>query len=664
MKRFLNISKFNRFLFFFLSDIVIITASLYLSFYLRFDFALTDAYYSLFLRALPLFIIIKLGAFALFRMYKITWRYVGLNDLYNIIGALIASESLLMVLILIPLPSFLISNLPNFLIIGDSSPVFPRSIFLIDWIISVILLSGLRISKRVFLEIIIKKKFRHQGKNTIIIGAGNTGEMILRDMSRQDFSLFYPVGMLDDDIKKSGSYVHGIEVLGSTEELKRIVNKFSVEAIIIAIPSLNFKALRKIYEAAKELKVDTIKIVPRIYDFHEPGINLKNLEDINIEDLIGRQPVYINYREIEGFLKNRIILVTGAGGSIGSEITLQVCAFNPQKVILFDIDETDLHNMELKLKKSFPFLFLEKEAKAHDSHRIFFVTGDIRDRERVNEVFRLFSPDIVFHAAAYKHVPMMEYNPQEAVKVNMFGTYTVAKASAAYGVKRFIMISTDKAVRPAGVMGATKRMAEYICRAFDNDSSQPSALSHQQRKTEFISVRFGNVLGSRGSVLPIFLEQLKHGGPLTVTHKDMQRYFMTIPEAVSLVIQASVIGHGGEVLILDMGTPVAIVTLAEELIRLHGLEPYKDIDIEFTGPRPGEKLFEAPLSAEEGTVVSRHEKIFIAKESGKYSIEDIEKILEEFSNLIRETPLYNGSVIKDALKKYVKHFDIAQDRAI
>lgn len=655
MNKFLNISKFNRFLFFFISDAVIIAASLYLAFALRFDFAIPDGYLRIYLRALPFFLIIKLGAFALFRMYKVTWRYVGLNELSNIILAMLVSESLLMAGLLIPLPSFLTSNLPTFFSSKAANPVFPRSVFLIDWTIAILLLSMLRVSKRVFIEIIIKKRFNQPGKKTIIIGAGNTGEMILRDMTRQDFSNFYPVGLLDDDIKKKSTYVHGIEVLGQTAEMKRLVNKLSVEAIIIAIPSLNHKALRRIYESARELEIKTVKIVPRIYDFHEPGINLKNLEDINIEDLIGRQPVDINYKEIEGFLKDRVILITGAGGSIGSEISTQVCAFNPQKVILFDIDETDLHNLELKLKKSFPFLFIEKETKTDYSQRVLFITGDVRDSERVDEVFRLFSPDIVFHAAAYKHVPMMEYNPQEAVKVNMFGTYTVVKASAAHGVKKFIMISTDKAVRPTSVMGATKRMAENICKAFGAEGLGLRAMG-LNKGTEFISVRFGNVLGSRGSVLPIFLEQLKHGGPLTVTHKEMQRYFMTIPEAVSLVLQASIIGHSCEVMALDMGTPVAIVTLAEELIRLHGLEPYKDIDIEFSGIRPGEKLFEEPLTAEEGTEKSSHEKVFIAKSSEKYSLEEIDQALEEFSILIKETASGKEGSIKELLKKYVKHF--------
>lgn len=664
-KKLTSPSNAKRFLFFFSFDILIIIFSLFFSFYLRFDFTLTAEYWRLILRVLPFFLIIKLSSFALFRMYKITWRYVGLNDLFNITGALIASESLLMVFILIPLPPFLTTQLPNFFNFGLASPVFPRSIFLIDCSISILLLSFLRVSKRILLEVVIKKRFGTPGKKTLIIGAGDTGEMILRDMTKQGFTAFYPAGLLDDDKRKHGTYVHGVKVFGSTGDLERIVRKYAIEAIILAIPSLNHKAIRKIYESARDLKMDTIKIVPRIYDFHKPDINLKNLEDINIEDLIGRQPVDVDYGEIEAFIKDRIILVTGAGGSIGSEITMQVCAFAPQKLILFDIDETELHYMNIKLKKVYPYLFTGHGPTVSPMQdKIVFVTGDIRDEGRVNEVFRALRPQIVFHAAAYKHVPMMEYNPKEAVKVNMCGTYRVAKAAVQFGAEKFIMISTDKAVMPTSIMGATKRMAEYICKAFNEAGSAKTENQGQNnnsyRKTRFSSVRFGNVLGSRGSVLPLFLDQLKHGGPLTVTHKDMQRYFMTIPEAVSLVLQASVIGKGGEVLVLDMGEPVTIVTLAEELIRLHGLEPYKDIDIEFTGIRPGEKLFEEVLTAEEGVTKSRHEKIFVANNREKYSIEEIEAILKEFSALLEEAPLEQENRIKDMLKEHVKHFDPQQ----
>ena len=643
-------SLFKRSIFFILSDILIIILSLYLSFLLRFEFALADEYGRLIAMGLPFFIIVKLAFLGLFRVYRITWRHVGINDMWNIVSALIVAQLVLIVLVLVPSPLNLFALIGRFF--GPISIGFPRSIFLVDLGICILLFSGLRISKRLYLELVRNKRNLKQGLRTIIIGAGNTGEMVLRDIAKQEFSRFYPIGFLDDDGRQLGTYIHGVKVLAKTDKLKAIVKKYATEALIIAIPSLNHKDLRRMYDDARECGIKTIKIVPRIYDFHKPDINLKSLEEIRIEDLIGRQTVKVDYGEIEKFLKGRVILITGAGGSIGSEIIMQVCGFYPERVILFDIDETELHNMALKLKQSFPYLF----------EKISFVVGDIRDTERVNEVIKTFKPQIVFHAAAYKHVPMMEHNPDEAVKVNIFGTYNTAKTAAEHAVEKFIMISTDKAVMPTSVMGATKRLAEYICKAFNKNRSQESGVRSQNKKdngkTEFISVRFGNVLGSRGSVLPLFLEQLKYGGPLTVTHRDMRRYFMTIPEAVSLVLQASVIGKGGDVMVLDMGEPVKIVELAEELIRIHGMEPYKDVDIEFIGLRPGEKLFEEILTAEEGAVASKHERIFIAKNSEKYSMEEIENILKEFDGAIKESPAVDGRRVRDLLKKYVRHFNV------
>ena len=619
----------KRSLFFFACDIGILAISLYFSFLLRFEFVIRKEYYAMFVAALPVFIVIHLITFKIFNLYRFTWRYVGLNELFNIVAALIVANLALMVLILVPLPP---SLKPLSLL---AIPGFPRSIFLINGFTSLILLSGLRISKRIFLEVIREKRFWKPGQKTIIIGSGHTGEMIVRDMTRQDFSEFYPIGFLDDDLSKQGTYIHGLKVFGPSDELKSIVAKYRVTAIIIAIPSLNHKTLRKIYSAAQASSVKMVKIIPRIYDFHKPHINLKSLEDIRVEDLIGRQVVEIDRVEIEKFLTGHSILITGAGGSIGSEIAKQVCGFSPHSVILLDNDETYLHYMEMKLKKDFPDL----------RERLFFFAGDIRDKERLDEIFRISSPHVVFHAAAYKHVPMMEHNSKEAVKVNMFGTYNVAKAARDYHAKKFVMISTDKAVRPSSVMGATKRMAEHICGAFNGNGS-----------TEFVSVRFGNVLASRGSVLPLFMRQLKNGGPLTVTHKDMMRYFMTIPEAVSLVLQASVIGKGGEVLILDMGEPIKIVGMAEDLIRLHGLEPYKDIDIEFIGLRPGEKLFEEILTAEEGTLATIHNKVFIARNCEHYSVDTIDEILKDFDTQLRIVPLEQEIRIKDLLRKYVRHY--------
>ncbi|MCE5195246.1 MAG: polysaccharide biosynthesis protein [Nitrospiraceae bacterium] len=623
-------SPVKRKAFFLLSDFFIITLSLYAAFLIRFEFDVTSIYKEIFFKALPLFITVKLALFSLFGLYRITWRYVDIYELGNIYISTVMSECILMVLILIPFEPQL--TFLNFTYIAG----FPRSIFLIDMMVSSLFLSGLRISKRLYLEKIANKGSRRKGIKTVILGSGRTGEMIIRDIEQRGYSDFYPIGLLDDDKRKVGGYIHGIKVLGSTEILKEVITRYHAEAVIIAIPSLNHKALKNIYQSSKECGIKNIKIVPRIYDFQRPDINLKNLEDISIEDLIGRQTVAVDHAGINAFIKGKSVLITGAGGSIGSEIVLQVCSFDPERVILFDIDETELHSMSCKIKRAFP----EVEDRCN------FIAGDIRDANRLDEIFKTLRPNIVFHAAAYKHVPMMESNPKEAIKVNVFGTYSLAETSARFGVSKFILISTDKAIRPTSIMGASKRIAEYICQAFNKSSE----------KTEYVSVRFGNVLGSRGSVLPLFLDQLKHGGPLTVTDPEMKRYFMTIPEAVSLVLQASAIGNGGEVLVLDMGESVKIVTLAEELIKLHGLKPYIDIDITFTGLRPGEKLFEEILTAEEGTMTTKHNKIFIAKNSEMLTLDEIKAILKELERINIEASMSDSVMVRETLKKYVKHY--------
>jgi FlaA1/EpsC-like NDP-sugar epimerase len=677
-------SPLTKLLFFILSDVLIIIFSLYLSFLVHFEFNPNIRYLALIEEVFLYFIVLKILSLAVFQVYRIIWRFVGISDLVNIFLALFVAELLLLVL---SLPYAL---LPDFDLQGLS-----KRIFFVDGILSFILISALRVSKRLYLEVLREKGPMNKGKNTLIIGAGNVGEMVQRDMVRNSYREYYPIGYLDDDPTKVGSSIHGVNVLAE------VIRQYRVEAVVIAIPSLNYKVLRGLYDSAKKAKVGTIKIVPRIFDFSQPDINMKSLEDISIEDLVGRQTISVDYQGIGAFLRGKSILVTGAGGSIGSEIVNQICTFGPERVALFDNDETELHNQGLKLQRLYPNLW----------GRLDFITGDVRDEARLREAFALCRPRIVFHAAAYKHVPMMEFNPKEAVKVNIFGTFNLAGVAVEYGVEKFVMISTDKAVRPTSVMGATKRMAEHICRAFNGGAGNQDSEGMDSRfrgndkietgndkietgndkiengndrrengndnnnicndnnsigsdkgeiakggRTRFVSVRFGNVLGSRGSVLPLFLEQLKHGGPLTVTDREMKRYFMTIPEAVSLVLQASILGNGSEVFVLDMGAPVRIVDVAEELIKLHGLEPYKDIDIKFTGLRPGEKLFEEILTAEEGTDASRHEKIYVARNSAKYSLEDLRGILPEFSAVIADPSPESNDRMKLLLRKYVKYY--------
>ena len=678
-------SALSRFLFFLLADILIAALSLFLSFLVHFDFNLQVPYAELLREVLIFFVVLKIGFFAIFRVYRITWRYVGVAELMNIVLAVVVAEMALLIL-----------SLPNSFFHLPITGLAKR-IFLVDGFFTLAFVSGLRISKKLYMEVLREKGTGRKGKNTLIIGAGNTGEMLIQDMARNGFADFYPIGLLDDDRMKVGAYIHGVKVLGGLGKLEELIGPLKVEMVIIAIPSLDHNTMRNLYDAARKLKV-AVKVVPRIYDFDKPDINLKGLEDISIEDLIGRQVIKVDYRGIRSFIEGKTVLITGAGGSIGMEIVTQVCAFGPRRVVLFEIDETELHNLSLRLERLFP----------HLSGEIEYVTGDVRDEARVREVFGRCRPEIIFHAAAYKHVPMMEYNPREAAKVNIFGTFNIARTAVECGTETFVMISTDKAVRPTSVMGATKRMAEFICRAFGEKreaigdrlwaigekaaigdgqgaiGDREKETSNEQRATtpctpasgghssdvipaqagiqengdtKFMSVRFGNVLGSRGSVLPLFLEQLKHGGPLTVTDREMKRYFMTIPEAVSLVLQASILGQGGEVFVLDMGEPVMIVNIAEELIRLHGMEPYRDIDIQFTGLRPGEKLFEEILTAEEGTDASCHEKIFVARNSGRYTMDELSGILAEFTAAVRDPSASADENMKKLLRKYVKYYE-------
>ncbi|MCD6419500.1 MAG: polysaccharide biosynthesis protein [Synergistetes bacterium] len=612
LRNLLRPSHGKRVFFFLIVDVILLCGSFYLSFDVRFSFVIPDRYFTIFLHALPFVILFKIPVFFLFGLYSITWRYVGLVDFYNILKGNIMGSLILVLFIFFFKVPFLEG--------------FPRSILVIDFFVSVLVTSTVRISKRAYLEL-VRKDTNGIGRKVLIIGAGNVGEMIVRDMRRSGKANLQPVGFLDDDETKVGSFVHGVKVLGCISELPEIVSRIKPDMVVIAIPSLRYTRLREIYKVLKEHGVADIKIVPRLYG-DSVDMQIRSLEDIKIEDLLGREEVHIDASLVRNFITGRRVLVTGAAGSIGSEIIRQVCLLSPKEIVLFDVDETELYELELDIG-----------IMGIESEKITAVVGDIVDFGKLSRTFEKYRPEVVFHAAAYKHVPMMEYYPEEAVRVNILGTYNLCKVSVNYDVEKFVLISTDKAVNPTSVMGATKRVSEYIGIAFN-----------MLGKTKFVAVRFGNVLGSRGSVIPIFLKQLKKGGPLTVTHPEVQRYFMTIPEAVALVLQAAAIGEGGEVMVLDMKDPVKIVSLAEELIRLHGLEPYKDIDIVFTGLRPGEKMYEELLTAEEGTMKTGHGRIFKANISKIYTLDDVDKMVKEFKDAVTKG---SAEEIKRLLHKYV-----------
>lgn len=610
----------KRFLFFLGSDILLCGLALFLSFLLRFDFKIPAEYGSSFTLFLLIFVSTKLFFIWFFGLYRITWRYAGLVEGFNILKALALALFVLLAV-------YTVFN-------DDLFQGFPRSVFFLDFFISLSLIGFLRISKRLYLK--ASHLWNGNGKSQnryLIIGAGNHGQRLVSHILASHSWKIMPIGFLDDDSIKIGTKIHGVQVLGKISDLPYLAEREKISGVILAIPSLARKKLIEILDLCKSVEIENVLVLPSIVDKDTAlSINVKDIRDINVEELLGRRAVSVEVKQIEKFLSGKRILISGAAGSIGSEISNQVCNFNPKSVILLDLDETDLYMLELKLRRAFPQLVIKP------------ILCDITNPDRLNKVFEIYKPEIVFHAAAYKQVPMMEYYPEEAAKVNVLGTYNLALASVQHQTEKFVFISTDKAVNPTSVMGATKRFAEFICTAFGHNG-----------KTKFCSVRFGNVLGSRGSVIPIWTEQLKRGGPLTVTHQDMQRYIMTIPEAVALVLQASLKGNDGEVLVLDMGEPINVYKLAEEFLKLHKIRPHQDVDIVITGIRPGEKLYEELLTAENGTSKTEFEGIWIAKNYKQYNLDEINRALMELLQ-ISNNGNGSGSSIKDWLKKYVETY--------
>lgn len=539
-----------RMMFFVVGDIILISLSVFLAFLVRFEGQIPTRYLLNIEGIIILSLLITIPIFYFFKLYYFTWTYVSAGELISLAKGTVLS--------------FLILT-ATFFILRDHQVFsgFPRSTLFIGYFLVFIFCGGIRFAKRIYLHM-FKEGGGIEKERTLIAGAGDAGEQILRSILMSKSSPYLPVGFIDDNPVKQGTIIHGIKVLGKTNDIPKIIKDEQIKQLIIAFPSAGSKAIKNTVQIARRADLKKIKIVPPIAEIINGGISLKNLKEVGVEDLLGREPVGLNTKAIESFIKDKIILVTGAAGSIGSELSRQMAQFKPSLLLLLDQDETGIFNISEELEDNFPNL------------KIISLMGDIRDEGKIKEIFKEFKPNIIFHAAAYKHVPLMEKHPDEAVKNNIFGTEVVAKAALSSGAERFIFISTDKAVNPVSVMGATKRAGEMLCQTLN-----------QRNGTEFISVRFGNVLDSRGSVIPIFREQIKKGGPVEVTHPDMKRYFMLTSEACLLVLQAGAMGRGGEVFVLDMGRPIKILDLAKEMIKLSGFEPDKDIPIVFTKPRPG-----------------------------------------------------------------------------
>lgn len=590
-----------------LADVLLVNLALWLAFALRFEWSIPEVYRPHFWR-IALFVTgLRIALLALFGLYRGVWRYIGVSDLISILKAVSLGT------VMMAASAFLARRL-NYAAWGlplEWLEGYPLSVMVAEWLGAIMLIGGLRLALRLLQRHRVTTRYRHiERKRVLIVGAGDAGEMVARQLMDHPEYGYLAVGFIDDDPRKRSRRIHGLSIIGGRDQIAQAVKSRGVEEIIIAIPSAPGSVVRGLVEQCRKAKL-RFKIVPGIKDIIEGEVNLSQIREVELEDLLRRQPVVLNLDEISGYLAGKRVLVTGAGGSIGSELCRQVAGYGPKSLVLLGKGENSLYEIEYELSLS------------HRSLPVAAAVGDVGDRGRMRQVFGEHRPQVVFHAAAHKHVPMMEANPGEAVKNNVFGTKTVAEAAVWAGTERFVLISTDKAVNPTSVMGATKRLAEEVV-----------ASMASRGRTKFVTVRFGNVLGSRGSVVPLFKRQIAAGGPVTVTHPEVERYFMTIPEAVQLVIQAGAMGRGGEVFVLDMGKPVKIVDLARDLITLSGLEPDVDIAIEFTGLRPGEKLYEELLTAEEGVNATKHAQIFVAR-SRKLKPGEMDKALRNLSAAMR-----------------------------
>ncbi|HEX9059707.1 MAG TPA: nucleoside-diphosphate sugar epimerase/dehydratase [Clostridia bacterium] len=557
---------------FILGDLIIINFSIYAALLLKFDRYVPPYDKNTIIYSLAAVSLVSIFVFYMLGLYSRLWMYAGVDDLLRLFFATSAAS----------ITGFLLSFLIRI--------SFPPSVHVISWLITFILIVGARLSYRIMRYIDRLGKFISHKKRAMIIGAGDAGSFLIKEIKSKKNSIYNPIVVIDDDDIKHGMKINGVPIIGGRDKIIETAALMNIDEIILAIPSNSKSRIKSILNLCKRTRCK-IKILPSIYGIVNGKVSIQEIREVNVEDLLGRDKITMDIEEAAGYLKGETVLVTGGGGSIGSELCRQIAEFAPKMLLIFDIYENGAYELLNELSNIY-----------EDKLNAKVIIGSIRDKKRLEEIFEEYAPTIVFHAAAHKHVPLMEDNPQEALKNNVFGTLNVAECANKYNSKKFILISTDKAVNPTSIMGATKRAAEMVMQYMN-----------QQSSTVYAAVRFGNVLGSSGSVIPLFKKQIENGGPVTITHPDITRYFMTIPEASSLVIQAGSMAAGGEIFVLDMGEPVKIVDLAKSLITLSGLEPDIDISLEFTGLRPGEKLYEELIIAEDGVNITKNNKIFIEK---------------------------------------------------
>lgn len=595
-------------------DIICVAASSICSLALRFDISsIPPEYYEGAVRSMPVYFVVTIGAMAFFKLYNRVWTYASLNELFSIIKASVLIEAVFVCYHMFWQVSM------------------PRSYYLINFGIMTILFCGVRFGK-VFIKSFRNSQNRAKITNRImVIGAGSAATILIKEL-RSSGEGSEVVCAIDDNKNKKNKYILGVPIVGGREDIEKNIKKYDITEIIIAIPSADIQTTREIIRICQETK-KPVKILPAVSKSLTTSLS-KEVRQVNYEDLLGRDPIKVNQEGISSFIKDKTVMVTGGGGSIGSELCRQIIKYNPKKLLILDIYENNAYEIQMELERHYP------EAD------ISTLIGSIRDYDRMEAIFSKYRPDIVYHAAAHKHVPLMEKSPNEAIKNNCMGTLNVVKLSDKYKVDNFVLISTDKAVRPTNIMGATKRICEMIVQTYARKSEH----------TRFAAVRFGNVLGSNGSVIPLFLKQIEEGGPVTVTHKEITRFFMTIPEAVSLVLQASLFAKGGEIFVLDMGKPVRIYELAENLIRLRGFKPNVDIKIDVIGLRPGEKLYEEILMDEEGLDKTDNKMIYI----GKPLKIDEEKFLDKLDNLIKAS-FENGMQIKELTEEVCDTYTITDN---